>query len=129
MKKILIVEDVEYNLDLLVQLLEDRFELLTAADGAAGVAAAVRHRPDLILMDMSLPVMDGWEATRRITSDQRLSHIPVIALTAHAMRGDEEEARECGCSGYLTKPVDEDLLFEKIDRLLDLAAAAPSAPV
>jgi two-component system cell cycle response regulator DivK len=118
MKKILIVEDVEFNLDLLVQLLEEKFELVVAMDGAAGVEAAQRDRPDLILMDMSLPVMDGWEATRRITSDPGLQHIPIIASTAHAMQGDEERARACGCSDYLSKPIDEDLLFEKIDRLI-----------
>jgi CheY-like chemotaxis protein len=118
MKKILIVEDVEFNLDLLVQLLEEKFELVVAMDGAAGVEAAQRDRPDLILMDMSLPVMDGWEATRRISSDPELQHIPIIASTAHAMQGDEEKARACGCSDYLSKPIDEALLFEKIDRLL-----------
>lgn len=127
MKKILIVEDVEFNLDLLVQLLENRFELLTAADGAAGIEAAERDLPDLILMDMSLPVMDGWEATRRISSNQHLGHIPIIALTAHAMRGDEAKARECGCSDYLAKPIDEDLLFQKIDRLLEQPAVDPPA--
>ena len=122
MKKILIVEDVEFNLDLLVQLLEENFELVIAMDGAAGVEAAQRDRPDLILMDMSLPVMDGWEATRRITSDPELQHIPIIASTAHAMQGDEERARACGCSDYLSKPIDEDLLFEKIDRLIGSTA-------
>ena len=116
MKKILIVEDVEFNLDLLVQLLEDQFELVTATDGVTGVEKAQQDQPDLILMDMSLPVMDGWDATRRITSNPELNHIPVIALTAHAMQGDEEKARACGCSDYLTKPIDEDLLLEKIDR-------------
>ena len=118
MKKILIVEDVEFNMDLLVQLLEDDFELFTATDGAAGVEAAGRDHPDLILMDMSLPVMDGWEATRKISADPALQHIPIIALTAHAMQGDEERARECGCSDYLSKPIDEDLLFEKIYHLI-----------
>ena len=118
MKKILIVEDVEFNLDLLVQLLEDRFELVTATDGAAGVEKAESDQPDLILMDMSLPVLDGWDATRQITSDPNLKHIPVIALTAHAMQGDEEKARACGCSDYLAKPIDEDQLLAKIDRYI-----------
>ena len=118
MKKILIVEDVELNLDLLVQLLEDDYELITAGDGAAGVSAAGDAQPDLILMDMSLPVMDGWEATRRIRSDDSLKDIPIIALTAHAMQGDEDKARACGCNDYLSKPIDEDLLYEKIQRLL-----------
>ena len=118
MKKILIVEDVEFNRDLLVQLLEDDYEILTAADGAAGVALAEREYPDLILMDLSLPVVDGWEATRRIKANAALRSIPVIALTAHAMRGDAEKARDCGCDDYLSKPLDEDLLFEKIKQFL-----------
>jgi len=87
MKRILIVEDVEFNRDLLVQLLEDDYELLTAADGAAGIELAERERPDLILMDLSLPVIDGWEATQRIKANKVLQNIPIIALTAHAMRG------------------------------------------
>src|SRR5216117_3134067 len=102
MKKILIVEDVEFNRDLLVQLLEDDYELLTAADGAAGIALAEREQPDLILMDLSLPGVDGWEATRRIKATAGLRSIPIIALTAHAMRGDAERARECGCDDYLS---------------------------
>jgi two-component system cell cycle response regulator DivK len=118
MKKILIVEDVELNLDLLVQLLEDRYELITAEDGQQGVALAERERPDLILMDMSLPVMDGWEATQRIKADGNLRHIPIIALTAHAMSGDEEKARAAGCDDYVAKPLDDELLFEKLDRFL-----------
>ena len=118
MKKILIVEDVELNVDLLVQLLEDNYALVIAGDGASGVEKAAREQPDLILMDMSLPVMDGWEATRRIRADRAIEHIPIIALTAHAMQGDEERARGCGCHDYLSKPIDEDLLFEKIRGLL-----------
>lgn len=118
MKKILVVEDVEFNQDLLVQLLEDDYEVITAADGATGVALAEREHPDLILMDLSLPVIDGWEATRRIKANEALRRIPIIALTAHAMRGDAEKARECGCDDYLSKPLDEDLLFEKLTRFL-----------
>ena len=118
MKKILIVEDVAMNIDLLVQLLEDDFALVVAEDGAAGVAMAGAEKPDLILMDMSLPVLDGWEATRKIKADGTLSHIPIIALTAHAMRGDRERALGCGCQDYLSKPIDEDLLFAKIEKLL-----------
>jgi len=95
MKKILVVEDQELNLDLLVQLLEDRYEVLTAMDGAVGLDLAERERPDLILMDLSLPVIDGWEAARRLKANKELDHIPVIALTAHAMMGDEERARSC----------------------------------
>lgn len=118
MKKILIVEDVELNVDLLVQLLEDDYTLLVAGDGAEGIELATRERPDLILMDMSLPVIDGWEATRRIRADRSLRHTPIIALTAHAMQGDEERALACGCGDYLSKPIDEDVLFEKIQRML-----------
>jgi CheY-like chemotaxis protein len=91
-EKILIVEDVELNLDLLVQLLEEDYHLVTAGDGATGVELAARECPDLILMDMSLPVMDGWEATRTLKADERLSHIPVIGLSAQAMSGDHEKA-------------------------------------
>ncbi len=118
MKKILIVEDVEFNRDLVVQLLEDDYVILTAADGQAGVELAERERPDLILMDLSLPGVDGWEATRRIKANEALRNIPIIALTAHAMRGDAEKARACGCNDYLSKPIDEDLLFEKLRQFL-----------
>jgi two-component system cell cycle response regulator DivK len=116
--KILIVEDVEFNRDLLEQLLEDNYETMTAIDGASGIELAKRERPDLILMDLSLPVVDGWEATRRLKADEQTSDIPIIALTAHAMRGDEEKARACGCDDYLTKPIDEDELFKKLAHFL-----------
>ena len=119
MKKILIVEDVELNRDLLVQLLEEDYAILTAADGAAGIELAERERPDLILMDLSLPVLDGWEATRRIKATRALKSIPIIALTAHAMRGDEKKARASGCDDYLSKPIDEDLLYEKLKQFLE----------
>lgn len=118
MKRILVVEDQELNMDLLVQLLEDDYEVLTATDGAAGIALAERERPDIILMDLSLPVIDGWEAARQLKASDDLRHIPVIALTAHVMIGDEEKARACGCDDYLTKPIDEDLLFEKLEHFL-----------
>lgn len=118
MKKILIVEDVDMNIDLLVQLLEDDYELLTATNGADGLELCYQHQPDLVLMDMSLPIMDGWEATRRIKADARLKHIPVIGLSAHAMSGDDEKARAAGCDNYLTKPLDDDLLFAMLDTYL-----------
>ncbi len=118
MKKILVVEDVEFNRDLVVQLLEDDYMVLTAADGEAGVELAERERPDLILMDLSLPGVDGWEATRRIKANEALRNIPIIALTAHAMRGDAEKALACGCDDYIAKPIDEDLLFEKLRQFL-----------
>ena len=118
MKTILIVEDVEFNLDLLVQLLEDDYTILTASDGATGIALAERTHPDLILMDLSLPVIDGWEATRRIKANAALRSIPIIALTAHAMSGDEEKAKAAGCDDYLSKPIDEDLLYAKLRTFL-----------
>jgi CheY-like chemotaxis protein len=118
MKRILIVEDAECSLDLLVQLLEDSYQVLTAADGAAALMVAGRELPDLIIMDLSLPVMNGWEATRRVKADPTLRRIPVIALSAHAMLGDEEKALQCGCDDYLSKPFDEDLLFEKLRNFL-----------
>ena len=118
MKTILIVEDVEFNLDLLVQLLEDNYTILTASDGATGIALAERARPDLIFMDLSLPVINGWEATRRIKANAVLRAIPIIALTAHAMSGDEEKARAAGCDDYLSKPIDEDLLYTKLRTFL-----------
>jgi two-component system, cell cycle response regulator DivK len=118
MKKILIVEDVELNRDLLIQLLEEEYELSIATDGAAGVAKASSERPDVILMDLTLPIITGWEATRRIKADPAVGHIPIIALTAHAMSGDEEKARAAGCDDFLTKPIDEDLLFMKLRRWL-----------
>lgn len=118
MKKILIVEDVELNLDLLMQLLEDDYELVIARDGAAGVEAATKEKPDLVLMDMALPLMDGWEATRRIKADDALKHIPIIGISSHAMRKDPEKALAAGCDDYLTKPLDENLLFQKLDHFL-----------
>jgi CheY-like chemotaxis protein len=118
MKTILIVEDVEMNRDLLIQLLEDDYRLLIAPDGAAALERAVAERPDLILMDLSLPVVDGWEATRRLKADARVGHIPVIALSARAMRGDEERARSSGCDEFLTKPIDETLLFQTLAKHL-----------
>jgi two-component system cell cycle response regulator DivK len=117
-KRILVVEDVAFNRDLIVQLLEDNYEVLTAEDGEEGIRLAERERPDAILMDLSLPGLDGWEATRRIKANPALKHIPVIALSAHAMLGDEEKARRSGCDDYLSKPLDEDALFQKLAKLL-----------
>lgn len=118
MRKILIVEDVDMNLDLLIQLLEDDYLLIAARDGVEGVRMAVSEHPDLILMDMSLPTMDGWEATRRIKAEAETSKIPVIGLSAHAMDGDAEKAIAAGCDDYLTKPVDDELLFQKLTEFL-----------
>ena len=116
MKKILIVEDTEMNRDLLVQLLEDDYEVIEAMDGKQGLEIATQEKPDLILLDISLPEMDGWEVTRRIQEDETLKQIPIIAVTAHAMAGDEERAIENGCRDYLPKPIDEELLWSKIEK-------------
>ena len=116
MKTILIVEDIELNLDLLSQILEDDYKLLVARDGEQAVTLTREHTPDLVLMDISLPVMDGYEATRRIR--QLFPELPVIGLSAHAMQGDAEKALAAGCTDYLTKPVDDDLLLLKLSELL-----------
>jgi two-component system cell cycle response regulator DivK len=118
MKQILIVEDVELNLDLLVQLLEDDYELITAENGKDGVSLARQRKPDLILMDLSLPILDGWEATRQIKAEDELKNIPIIGLSAHAMSGDKERALAAGCDDYLTKPLNDELLFQKLDHFL-----------
>jgi CheY-like chemotaxis protein len=117
-KTILIVEDVELNRDLLAQLLEEDYRLLLAEDGQAALEQAARARPDLILMDLSLPRVDGWEVTRRLKADAELSRIPVIVLSARAMRGDEERARASGCDDFLSKPIDETALFRKLEEHL-----------
>ncbi len=119
MIKILLVEDNEMNRDMLSRRLQRRgFEVEIAVDGAEGVAKARSLAPDLILMDMSLPVLDGWEATRQIKADAATREIPVIALTAHAMAGDQEQARAAGCDEYDTKPVELPRLLGKIEAQL-----------
>src|SRR5205809_7904152 len=119
MAKILLVEDNEMNRDMLSRRLERKgHEVLMAVDGAQGVEMAQSHAPDLILMDMSLPVLDGWEATRQLKGDEKTRPIPVIALTAHAMAGDETKALDAGCDDYDTKPVDLPRLLGKIEALL-----------
>jgi two-component system, cell cycle response regulator DivK len=119
MAKILIVEDNEMNLDMLSRRLERRgYEVVIAMDGATGVSMAKSDKPDLILMDMSLPVMDGWEATRQIKADDEVKEIPVIALTAHAIAGDREKALAAGCDEYESKPVKFPRLLAKIEEFL-----------
>ena len=119
MRKILLVEDNEMNRDMLTRRLECKgFEAVIAVDGQAGIDMASSANADIILMDLSLPVIDGWEATRRIKADPVTQAIPVIALTAHAMAGDEQKALEAGCDAYDTKPVDFKRLLGKIDKLL-----------
>ena len=116
MAKILLVEDNEMNRDMLGRRLQRRgYEVVIAVDGAEGVAKAQTEEPDLILMDMSLPVIDGWEATRRLKVAPETRSIPVIALTAHAMSGDRDKAIEAGCDDYGTKPVEFDRLLATIE--------------
>jgi len=124
MAKILLVEDNEMNRDMLSRRLERRgYQVVIAEDGATGLAMSKSESPDLILMDMSLPVMDGWEATRQIKAAPDTRAIPVIALTAHAMAGDEEKAKGAGCDDYETKPVDLPKLLAKIETLLQSKGA------
>jgi CheY-like chemotaxis protein len=119
MPKILLVEDNEMNRDMLSRRLEKRgYSVSIAVDGAAGVALAQSEKPDLILMDMSLPVLDGWDATKQIKADPAIAKIPVIALTAHAMESDRQKALEAGCDDFDTKPVELPRLLMKIEELL-----------
>ena len=124
MPKLLLVEDNEMNRDMLSRRLARKgYEVVCAVDGQQGLDLARREQPDLILMDMSLPVLDGWEATRRLKADAELRSIPVIALTAHAMASDEQQARDAGCDDFDTKPVELPRLLDKIQRLLNRPAA------
>jgi two-component system, cell cycle response regulator DivK len=119
MAKILIVEDNEMNRDMLSRRLIRRgYQIVMAVDGEGGIAAATTEKPDLILMDMSLPVIDGWEATRRLKAEPSTRAIPVIGLTAHAMAGDREKVIAAGCDDYDTKPVELPRLLQKIEALL-----------
>ena len=116
MKTILIIEDIELNIDLLTQILEEDYNLVIARDGAQGVSLTEQRKPDLVLMDISLPVLDGYETTRRIRSANPT--LPIIGLSAHAMQGDAEKAIASGFNDYMTKPVDEDQLLEKLKAYL-----------
>jgi len=123
MPRILLVEDNDMNRDMLSRrLIRSGYEVFLAVDGQQGADMALSERPDLILMDMSLPVIDGWEATRRIKANDATRRIPVIALTAHAMAGDREKAMEVGCEDYDTKPVEMSRLLGKIAALLKSTA-------
>lgn len=124
MPKILLVEDNEDNRDMLSRRLTRKgYEVVCAADGAQGVEMALSSAPQLILMDMSLPILDGWEATRRIKTDAATRAIPIIALTAHAMAGDREKALDAGCDDYDTKPIELPGLLNKIETLLKTGQA------
>ena len=119
MAKILIVEDNEMNRDMLSRRLQRKgYEVLVAVDGSEGVTMAQTQGPDLILMDMSLPVLDGWEATRQLKAADTTKSIPIMGLTAHAMAGDREKAIEAGCDDYDTKPIEFPRLLMKIEALL-----------
>jgi CheY-like chemotaxis protein len=128
MPKILLVEDNEMNRDMLSRRLERKgYQVVLAVDGQEGVEAALAQAPDLVLMDMSLPVLDGWEATRRLKAAPATRHIPVIALTAHAMSSDRGRALEAGCDDYDTKPVELPRLLGKIEALLGGAAGGTAS--
>lgn len=119
MNKVLIVEDNEMNRDMLSRRLERKgYEVLIAIDGAEGVSMGIETKPDIILMDMSLPIIDGWTATQQLKSNPQTQDIPIIALTAHAMAGDREKALAAGCDDYDTKPIELPRLLSKIDNLL-----------
>jgi len=125
MAKILLVEDNEMNRDMLSRRLERKgHQVVIAVDGQKAIDLAASEKPDLILMDMSLPVVDGWEATRRLKADGQTKQIPIIALTAHAMPEDERRAREAGCNDYDTKPIELPRLLEKIEAMLGSAGKA-----
>ena len=124
MKKLLLVEDNEMNRDMLSRRLARRgYEVVIALDGEQGIAEATRQLPDLIIMDMSLPVIDGWESTRRLKQQPETQGIPVLALTAHAMSGERDRALAAGCNDYDTKPVDFERLLGKIESLLLMTTA------
>ena len=112
LKTILIVDDVDFNIDLLTQILEDDYILIVAKDGVQAVKFTEQYNPDLVLMDIAMPIMDGYEATRIIRKS--FETLPIIGLSSHAMSGDAEKAKNAGCNEYLTKPVDEDILLKKI---------------
>ncbi len=128
MPKILLVEDNEMNRDMLTRRLEKRgYTVAIAVDGGEGVAKAKAELPDLILMDMSLPVLDGWDATRQVKADPATAKIPVIALTAHAMEGDRQKALGAGCDDFDTKPVELPRLLAKIEDMLKKFPPKPAA--
>lgn len=120
--RVLVIEDIEINRDLLQQLLEDDYEVRSAEDGESGLAAVGDWRPDVILLDLSLPKLDGWSVARAIRRDPELQGMRVVALTAHAMHGDREDALAAGCDAYLTKPLDETELFAVLENLTARAA-------
>lgn len=129
MRKLLYVEDNDDNIYMLILWFDvaGGYEIVNAPDGAAGIAMATAELPDLILMDLNLPEIDGWEATRRLKADPATRDIPIIALTAHAMAGDREKALATGCDEFETKPIDFDRLLPKVERLIDAKEVGPAA--
>jgi two-component system cell cycle response regulator DivK len=126
MPRILVVEDNAMNLELVRDILTaEGYEVLEAADGATGVAIAALERPELILMDLQLPTLDGLEATRLIRADPRLAHIPIVAVTANAMKGDDDKARAAGCDGFVTKPIQVREFAATVAEFLKRAKPAP----
>ena len=129
MARVLVVEDQDENLDLMVYLLNAfGHETLVARDGAQGVAVAAQTHPDLVVMDLQMPVMDGYEATARLKADPALAHIPIVAVTAYAMVGDQERILQRGFDGYLTKPIDPEFFVGELERHLVSPAPADTAP-
>lgn len=128
-RKLLYVEDNDDNIYMLTLWFDvaGGYEIVSAPDGAAGIAMATAELPDLILMDLNLPEIDGWEATRRLKADPATRDIPIIALTAHAMAGDREKALATGCDEFETKPIDFDRLLPKVERLIDAKEVGPAA--
>ena len=118
MKKILIIEDIEWNRDLLTQILEEDYGVVEAEDGKQGLEVARGEQPDLILMDISLPEINGWELAPMIRRTEGLQEVPIIAVTAHAMAGDEERSKAVGCDDYVAKPINEDELLQKVEKLI-----------
>ncbi len=125
---LLIVEDEDLNRELLTQLLEERFDLEVARDGLEALLRIESAPPDLILLDLSLPALDGWTLSRRLKADPARRAIPILAVTAHAMAGDREAALDAGCDAFLTKPIEEEALFATIARLLETAPESAPHP-
>lgn len=121
--RILIVEDNPVNLDLVMQLLEDDYELLTAEDGQSGIDIALEERPDLILLDLSLPKKSGWEVCQELRETLGNQVMPIVALTAHAIKGDRDKALRSGFDDYVTKPIDENVLFETVKKYISVTEA------
>jgi CheY-like chemotaxis protein len=122
MKKVLVVDDNLLNMELTIQVLEDDYEVLSAENGEEALRQVEMHEPDLVLMDLSMPVLDGWEAIRRLRAQPKTASLPIIALSAHAIQAEIDRAMEAGASDFVTKPIDEDQLLEKLATLFEAAS-------